>query len=154
LQLAHEQKCSTILAYADDQINCDVRPSCEVEMQGGTGVAAAQCLAVVEAWELRCEGISRSHAEAEALAQAWADVPDDPGPGNDLPVIDGSTLISRLDSTAWLGGGSCPVFPPVQALGVTLDLGAGGAWCDFLLLLKAMVTATAMFVSLRILVGG
>lgn len=155
-------ECGERVAAVDN--GCEIPPTCS----GNSG----DCLSLKLEWMQAC-GVGGNNGDGgdgeepgdgedprDVLADAFGDglqevgMPDGWNPdGRGLIAReDGSGLFPALTgATGFLGAGACPVFPPVEVMGATLDFNADGAWCTVLDMLRAMVLAAAMFVSARII---
>lgn len=153
VQLAWEQRCGNLLVQSPDHLSCEARPVCHLE-NVETGAINSTCALLIESWESRCTGAEKSLREAEAIVALWDDAPTNPGEFSLGPAIGMDTMLGQLNTTSWAGGGSCPTFESFSVMGVSMSFNAGGAWCNVLSLLRAMVNVAAAFIAMRILVGG
>lgn len=128
--------------------NCDIPVTCDT--------TRVECQQLIFQHKLTC-----GDGDGE-----WDDILDtqnDEGFGDEWEE-DPSEVVVTEDGEGWMteilaqegfGAGQCPALEPVSIMGgVQLDLSGNGAFCDFLTLLRAMVLASAIFISGRILLGG
>lgn len=137
---------------------CGSEPACV----GGDPVA---CYSAYIAWRDLCdtEEATLLGEIGDAVDRVGDLLEGEPGDGDgvDAPDFEGgvevedtNALMDLLDLSGFLSDRTCPVFPVVTVMDTPLDLNAGTAWCDFLLLGRFMLVAAAWFIVGKILAGG
>lgn len=151
---AWAQRCAQEIA-ASDGGSCQVPPFCDKPDDPA-------CVSMQIQWRGLCgidENGQRTADAVELLAEQFAPGEGEqpsPLPSDPSAVFEGSGGAGEptvLDTTAFFGASSCPQFPSVQVLGVSVDLNAGGAFCDIGLLLRGLLLLMAGWASARIVAG-
>jgi hypothetical protein len=135
----HKDACLGDVKVTGDPDNCNTPPLCT----GGV----FECNTLRAILKLTCRG-----------QVTW-----DNGDPNNQPAdisgltpaaitSDGGDLASGFDAGGFLGAGSCPEFPTVSVMGMSLDFNVD-SFCTVMQLLGALVLATAYFKAARIVLG-
>lgn len=129
----------------------------DVPVCSGSACNAIRYSVELQQWKARCaaEGLGKdSKSIANALTGTDGEIhSDDPSPsdGESAGVShDREVGEDGLDSTGFLGGGSCPLVPDVSVFGTTLHFNTA-PFCDFLAIGGQLVLLFAALFSLKIL---
>lgn len=124
--------------------SCDAGFAC-------TGGDPVLCSIAQQQFNARCESESRFGGNA-------SDFPGNSGGDGDDPTQDDvhkshTFGLGMLDSSGFLGGGSCPDFGSVQVMGVSVDLDADGRFCQIVGVARACILLLGAFIAISIVVG-
>lgn len=123
------------------------------------------CWAIEHNWRIACESSADGLAGIDAMDQAVLDATIDDAAvwGSRLGTdgegdLDNFRVVkqldaSELDSTGFLGGGSCPQVSVGNIAGVDLGLNLS-TFCDMLVNLSGLVMSLSYFLAFRIIAGG
>ena len=118
---------------------CDAAPYCSGDL--------IACAELTQQWRSRC-ATEHGFSQLTDTTGLETDMPDDSMPAG--LIEDDGDIGSLLDMSGWVGSSSCPVFPTVAVMDVTLDLN-NDAWCSTLQWLGNLVIAGAMLTSAKLL---
>lgn len=126
---------------------CGAPPSCS-----GDGIA---CATLYQQWETRCAidrlaaGLNGDGSQGDGGGDEEDDNPWGEGDGS-TPSFNVQNVDSQLlDTSGFMGGGSCPTWGPIEILGVSYPLPQ--VHCDILEWIGFLVVAVALVVAARIL---
>lgn len=126
---------------------CAAPPSC-----AGDGIA---CATLYQQWETRCAidrlaaGLNGDGSQGDGGGDEEDDNPWGEGDGS-TPSFNVQNVDSQLlDTSGFMGGGSCPTWGPIEILGVSYPLPQ--VHCDILEWIGFLVVAVALVVAARIL---
>lgn len=124
--------------------SCDAGFAC-------TGGDPVLCSIAQQQFTARCESESRFGGNASDFPGSGSGDGDDP---EQEDVHKSHTFgLGMLDSSGFLGGGSCPDFGSVQVMGVSVDLDADGRFCQIVGVARACILLFGAFIAISIVVG-
>jgi hypothetical protein len=106
-----------------------------------------------QVWLARCEGDGSVSNDSDTTVPGLDGISDGTASGGGKPWFqDGGSILDKLDSSGFGGGGVCPAMPSIDIpmFNVHFD-GAWPQWCELLHAAGIVILLLAGFISLRIL---